>query len=183
MRPWRNSQLAEPQRVEGWSAKAQQFNNAAKAGGTASWLGNYKGLIVEKKIIRLPEVMAKVGLKKSAIYNMIRRGDFPAQVRLGLHASGWIESEIEDWVSSRTETAATQGAVTMANIIRMPMAGEVLPAAELIQITGCASGPDQARWLAEHRWRYHHNEAGELVVGRLYARLKLCGIDPKDLSL
>ena len=32
---------------------------------------------MEKKIIRLPEVMAKIGLKKSAIYNMIRRGDFP----------------------------------------------------------------------------------------------------------
>lgn len=151
-------------------------------GGIARRPGESQGVIVEKKIIRLPEVMAKVGLKKSAIYNMIRRGEFPAQVRLGLHASGWIESEIDVWVSSRTETAATRGAVTMTNIIRMPMAGEVLPAAELVQITGCLSGPDQARWLAEHRWRYHHNEAGELVVGRLYARLKLCGIDLKDIQ-
>lgn len=137
---------------------------------------------MEKKIIRLPEVMAKVGLKKSAIYNMIRRGEFPVQIRLGLHASGWVESEIDDWVISRTETAATRGAVSMANIIRMPMAGEVLPTAELVQITGCVSGPDQAKWLAEHRWRYLHNEAGELVVGRLYARLKLCGIDLPDMT-
>ncbi len=137
---------------------------------------------MEKKIIRLPEVMAKVGLKKSAIYNMIRRGDFPAQVRLGRHASGWIESEIADWIRSRSETAATQGAVTMANIIRMPMAGEVLPSAELAQITGCANQGDQARWLAERQWLHHCNDAGELVVGRLYARLKLCGIDLHDVA-
>ena len=49
MRRWRNSQLAELQKIEGWSVKAQQFNNAAMAGGTARRLGNYKGSSWKRK--------------------------------------------------------------------------------------------------------------------------------------
>lgn len=55
----------------------------------------------EDKIIRLPQVMARVGLKKSAIYKMIANGEFPRQVKLGAHASGWLESEVQKWIMER----------------------------------------------------------------------------------
>lgn len=55
----------------------------------------------EDKIIRLPQVMERVGLKKSAIYKMIAAGDFPNQVKLGTHASGWLESEVQKWILKR----------------------------------------------------------------------------------
>jgi predicted DNA-binding transcriptional regulator AlpA len=53
------------------------------------------------KIIRLPEVLEKVGLKKSAVYKLIKEGDFPKQVKLGKHASGWIESDVQAWIMKR----------------------------------------------------------------------------------
>lgn len=55
----------------------------------------------EDKILRLPQVMARVGLKKSAIYKMIANKEFPAQMKLGAHASGWLESDIQKWILKR----------------------------------------------------------------------------------
>jgi len=55
----------------------------------------------EDKILRLPQVMARVGLKKSAVYKMIANDEFPKQVKLGTHASGWLESDIQRWILRR----------------------------------------------------------------------------------
>jgi prophage regulatory protein len=53
------------------------------------------------KIIRLPEVKQKVGLGKSVIYDKIKKGEFPKQIKLGTRASGWLESEVNDWIYSQ----------------------------------------------------------------------------------
>ena len=45
------------------------------------------------KILRLPQVLDNVGLKKSAIYNRIKAGQFPPPIKLGTHASGWPYTE------------------------------------------------------------------------------------------
>jgi len=50
------------------------------------------------KILRLPQVLDKVGLKKSAIYNRIKAGQFPPPIKLGTHASGWLESDVQNWI-------------------------------------------------------------------------------------
>lgn len=47
--------------------------------------------------IRLDEVERQVGLKKSAIYKRIDRGEFPAPVRDG-GASRWLQSHISAYV-------------------------------------------------------------------------------------
>lgn len=54
-----------------------------------------------EKIIRLPEVIKMVGLKKSAIYKKIKANDFPAQFKLGKHSSGWLESAVQNWIKQR----------------------------------------------------------------------------------
>ncbi|GAB6144200.1 hypothetical protein JCM12294_16380 [Desulfocicer niacini] len=54
-----------------------------------------------KKFLRLPAVKAKTGLSKSTIYLMIRKGAFPAPVKLGPRTSGWLEAEIEEWTEDR----------------------------------------------------------------------------------
>ena len=51
-------------------------------------------------ILRLPAVIAKTGLRRSAIYRRIKDGDF-RPVRLGPRAIGFFESEIDAWISSR----------------------------------------------------------------------------------
>jgi prophage regulatory protein len=42
------------------------------------------------RVIRLKGVQEKTGLKHSAIYERMRRGTFPKQVRLGPKSVGWI---------------------------------------------------------------------------------------------
>lgn len=53
------------------------------------------------KIIRLPQVMDAVGLKKTAIYDLIKVGDFPAPIKLGSRASGWLESAVQTWIQKK----------------------------------------------------------------------------------
>ena len=53
------------------------------------------------RLLRLPTVTERVGLKRTAIYDMIRAGKFPKPVPLNDKSVGWLESEIEDWIVSR----------------------------------------------------------------------------------
>lgn len=53
------------------------------------------------RVIRLQEVEAKTGLRKSAIYQRATDGTFPKPIRMGGKASGWIESEIDAWITQR----------------------------------------------------------------------------------
>jgi len=49
------------------------------------------------RFLRLPDVEAKVGLKKTEIYRRIQKRDFPPPIRLG-GASRWVEADIEAWM-------------------------------------------------------------------------------------
>jgi len=53
-----------------------------------------------ERIIRLPKVREQVGMGTTAIYGMIKRGEFPKQVKLG-RLSGWMESEIQEWIKDK----------------------------------------------------------------------------------
>ncbi len=50
------------------------------------------------RLLRLPEVMARVGLKRSAIYQRMADGRFPRSRSLGPKCSVWVESEIDEWI-------------------------------------------------------------------------------------
>ncbi len=49
-------------------------------------------------LLRLPQVLALVGLKRSWIYSSIRRGEFPPPIKLGRRATVWMQSTIVDWI-------------------------------------------------------------------------------------
>lgn len=51
-------------------------------------------------IIRLPELTRRIGLSKSAIYARIQLGTFPQPLPLGGKATGWLESEIQQWIDT-----------------------------------------------------------------------------------
>ena len=53
------------------------------------------------KVLRLPDVMDRVGLGSSFIYLLIQRGDFPKPVHLGKRAVGWPEAEVNAWLGER----------------------------------------------------------------------------------
>jgi prophage regulatory protein len=50
------------------------------------------------RVLRLKAVQEKTGLKHSAIYERMRRGTFPKQVRLGPKSVGWIEAEVDAYI-------------------------------------------------------------------------------------
>ena len=52
-------------------------------------------------IWRLPEVLRRTGLSRSTIYEMISRGDFPRQIKLGRRAIGWAADEVIEWINEK----------------------------------------------------------------------------------
>ncbi len=54
-------------------------------------------------ILRLSAVKNRTGLSRSTIYLRIAQGIFPKQVSLGGRTVGWVESEIEEWLSNQIQ--------------------------------------------------------------------------------
>lgn len=52
------------------------------------------------RLIRLPEVMKRVGLSRSAIYKRMAEKRFPKSRSLGPKCAVWVEEEIDNWISS-----------------------------------------------------------------------------------
>lgn len=54
-------------------------------------------------ILRLPAVKSRTGLSRSTIYLRVSDGTFPRPVSLGARAVGWVEAEVETWLTRRIE--------------------------------------------------------------------------------
>ena len=80
-----------------------------------------------ERLLRLPEVRQVVGLKTTAIYDGIRKGNFPRSVLIGKRAVAWRASEISEWIGTRS----AQGARTATQLADLSMAAEPFEAAEL----------------------------------------------------
>ena len=59
-----------------------------------------------ERLLRLPDVEVKTGLKKSAIYAGMKAGTFPACIKLGKRASAWSLSGIDGWIADRVRSAS-----------------------------------------------------------------------------
>ena len=70
----------------------------------------------------------------------------------------------------------------MSAIFELTIASETLTIDEISAISGAARKAEQIAWLTKNGWLHHKTRAGEPVVGRLYARLKLAGINPGALT-
>jgi prophage regulatory protein len=58
------------------------------------------------RILKLKLVQDTTGLSRSSIYLMMRDGRFPKSIPLGSRAIGWLESDIQGWIESRTALRA-----------------------------------------------------------------------------
>jgi hypothetical protein len=70
----------------------------------------------------------------------------------------------------------------MSAIFEMPIPSETLEPDEVEKISGCSQRAAQIEWLKRHDWVFVKNHAGVPIIGRLYARLKLAGINPAALA-
>ena len=55
----------------------------------------------QDRILRAHEVQQIVGISRSTIWRLERKGQFPARLPLGTGSVGWLKSDIESWVNSR----------------------------------------------------------------------------------
>ena len=53
------------------------------------------------RLLRRPEVEHKTGLTRTAIYDAIRKGDFPESIPISSHSVAWLCSEIDEWINNR----------------------------------------------------------------------------------
>jgi len=56
-------------------------------------------------ILRLPQVIKTTGLGRSTIYRDISLGNFPKPIKLGVKSTGWLSSDISEWIESRIEAS------------------------------------------------------------------------------
>lgn len=60
----------------------------------------------ERRILRRPEVEQKTGCRRAHLYTLIKAGNFPKPVRVGIRAVGWDSREVEEWIEQRRKERA-----------------------------------------------------------------------------
>ncbi|HID7224003.1 helix-turn-helix transcriptional regulator [Klebsiella pneumoniae] len=56
--------------------------------------------IAGKTLIRVPEVLRRVGFSRTTMYELIKEGRFPAKVIIGARCVAFVESEIDAWIDN-----------------------------------------------------------------------------------
>ena len=54
---------------------------------------------------RLPAVMSYTGLKRSAVYELVKQKKLKAPIRLGARAVGWLKSDVEEFLAERIKAS------------------------------------------------------------------------------
>ena len=52
-------------------------------------------------ILRRRQVEERTGLSRSSIYLRVSQGNFPKAISLGARAVGWLDTEIDAWLSQQ----------------------------------------------------------------------------------
>ena len=63
-----------------------------------------------RKFLRLPSVIEIVGIQRTAIYDRIKKGTFPAPISLGPRAVVWDSTAITAWQEKIIEDARAPSA-------------------------------------------------------------------------
>lgn len=58
------------------------------------------------RLLRLAQVTEVTGLRKTKIYELQAEGSFPRRVKITAHSVGWVESEVQAWLTHRIEVSA-----------------------------------------------------------------------------
>lgn len=63
------------------------------------------------QILKLSEVKLISGLSASSVYRGAANGTFPKPIKLSERSSGWIKSEIDQWLKERIEASRNDSEV------------------------------------------------------------------------
>jgi prophage regulatory protein len=65
------------------------------------------------RILRLAQVIDMTGLGKTKIYQLQAQGRFPMSVRITTHSVGWVEQEVQAWLTGRLAERKPSPAVAL----------------------------------------------------------------------
>ena len=57
------------------------------------------------RILRTHQVLARIGVSRSTLYEWMARDAFPASIPLGERSIGWLESDVDEWIEARARQA------------------------------------------------------------------------------
>lgn len=60
------------------------------------------------RLMSLKDVTARTTLSKTSVYELMKEGRFPKQVRLGSRSVAWVESEVEAFITSAINNRENQ---------------------------------------------------------------------------
>ena len=60
-------------------------------------------------ILRWPDVAKIVPISRSHAHALAAQGKFPKPIKLGPRASGWLQSEIRNWMDERIADSRAEG--------------------------------------------------------------------------
>lgn len=58
------------------------------------------------EFLKMPDVLKRTGVKRTKLYAMIKEGEFPKPVKVGV-ASCWPSNEVSAWQQERIQQRAT----------------------------------------------------------------------------
>jgi prophage regulatory protein len=53
------------------------------------------------KLIKLPTVVDQTSLSRTTIYRLISQGTFPAPIKIGPNAVGWLQQDVSEYIMAR----------------------------------------------------------------------------------
>jgi len=56
---------------------------------------------VKTRLLRLPDVLERSALSRSALYRLVNEGAFPRPLKLTQRSVAWVESEVEAWIDEK----------------------------------------------------------------------------------
>jgi prophage regulatory protein len=60
-------------------------------------------------IFKIKKVLEVTGLGRSSLYSMVGAGTFPQPIKLTPRAVGWIDTEVQEWITSQAAKRALEG--------------------------------------------------------------------------
>jgi prophage regulatory protein len=64
------------------------------------------------KFLTVKQVLEMTGLSRTTIWRLECSEEFPKRRQLGLRRIGWVESEVLDWMKSRTQVDSCESEVS-----------------------------------------------------------------------
>lgn len=62
-----------------------------------SKLGSTRFAQMQKTVLRMPDILALLGISKATLYRMVEEGQFPAPFKIGKRLNGWRLTDIQAW--------------------------------------------------------------------------------------